>query len=77
MNAMAVGGSLSGATGYDVGTVDNKDAVASGLSETQLDAIQRKMAEWLESAKQRQPEGTPGVSDANGAPEIDGVCINF
>lgn len=66
----------SGATSYDVGTADNRRGGARIVG----DATRRHPAENGGMARKTPAApagGNAGVSDANGAPEIDGVSISL
>lgn len=47
------------------------------LSATLIEELQQKAMKWIASPNSQQATGTPGVSDSNGAPEIEGVGKTF
>lgn len=65
--------------GYSPNQTANEKPVGAPetLSKASIEALQRKALEWLEATHQAAPQGMPGVSNANGAPELDGVVFDF
>lgn len=76
MPGMSVGMNINGGSGYVLAEGEIQPS-AIGDAAAELEGVKQKMLEWLVSAAKQQPEGSPGICDANGAPEIDGVSINF
>lgn len=79
MPGMSVGMNINGGFAYT--SVEGGDLASSagsvGEAVPEIEAVKQKMLEWLESTAKSQPEGSSGICDANGAPEIDGVTIDF
>lgn len=74
--------SPSGFGGSNFAVADTEPNAAaqqlSKLSTAMLEELQQKALQYMKSnTTQQGGNGTPGVADANGAPEIDGVKISF
>ena len=79
MTGISVTAPPTGGAVYDPSLVEGQDGAnpLSSLSGKQIEELQQKILQWLQTSQSQQPNGTPGVTDGNGAPEIDGVKINF
>ena len=77
MNGMAINSALPGAGAYSLGATDGSATLqdVAAMSQQMIEELQQKVLQFVQT--QQVGSATPGVSDGNGAPEIDGVRISF
>jgi len=77
MNGMAINPTPQGGGAYPLGQSEGAAVTkdVSALSQQVVEELQQKVLQYVKG--QQAGVATPGVTDGNGAPEIDGVVIAF